>query len=228
MNKTAFPVASAVLVIAGVLLLQSAAWAGPPLICRPFHIGDSRSLPFLGPEWSRIDPGYDRSRLVNDTLALLAPDTPVIVRMETIRRAALYGRDDARIAEALQEQLQARGAKLVGRNDAASRMALFDLGYLVETYRQAAIVSRSGESFWKFAQAEPKIDGYSMVAKAIAQGGGPEMEFAAALMTSDHRDQHYEEHLRKAIAGARPGSLLAQNIATHFPDAVRSAGLAAH
>src|SRR6266404_7524668 len=100
----------AVLALAATLLAPLAAFAGPPLICHPFNIGDAKSLPFQGPGWSEVQPGYDTSRLVDDTMALLAPDTPVIIRMETLRRASLYARNDTHLAQALLDRVQARAA----------------------------------------------------------------------------------------------------------------------
>src|SRR5690606_35861288 len=78
--------------LALLALLPTLALAGPPLICHPFDIVTARSLP-IGPAdggWSATDPTYDRSQLVADTLALLTPATPTLVRMETMRRATMY------------------------------------------------------------------------------------------------------------------------------------------
>lgn len=229
MNRNTFK--TAVLVVAGVLLLQSAALAGPPLLCHPFNTGGARSLPFQGPDWGRVDPAYDVSRLADDTMALLTADTPVIVRMETLRRATVYGRNNPKIAVALLERLKARAAAIKPeRRDREALLAWFDVGYLAETYKQAAMISQSvaqhDKSFWSFQQASPDdLDGYALVKKAIAGGGGPEMEFAAAIIVSSHRGADYQGHLRNAAAGAKPGSLLAQNLASHFPDAMKSARL---
>src|SRR2546428_10659923 len=91
MNHTKhFSLYSTLLSVILVFLFGSAVLAGPPLICRPFDIGNAKSLPFQGPDWSAVPASYDVSRLVGDTMALLQPDTPVIVRMETIRRGATY------------------------------------------------------------------------------------------------------------------------------------------
>ena len=219
---------NAAFVLAGVLLLQTAALAGPPLICHPFNIGDARSLPFKGPEWGRVDPAYDVNRLLDDTTALLTSDMPVIVRMETLRRATLYSRNDAKLASALLERLKANAQKYSAESrEKEAVLARFDLGYLAETYREAGMVSGHGEAYWDFKQVAPQgIDGYSLVVKAIAQGGGPEMEFAAAVISSDRRvGGNSQEHIQKALAASKPGSLLAINLASHFPDASRVAGL---
>ena len=218
---------AALLMLAAVLLLPIAALAGPPLICHPFNIGDAKSLPFAGPGWSEVQPGYDTGRLVDDTMALLTPDTPVIVRMETLRRASLYARNDAHLAQALLDRVQARAAGIKdSRRDRAALLAWFDLGYLAETYRQAAwATQRATTDAMRFQQSNPNgIDGYALIQKAIERGGGAEMEFAAALAVEGNRD-NYSHHLQNAIAGAKPGSLLSANLATHFPDAMKTAQL---
>jgi hypothetical protein len=199
-----------------LLLLQSNALAGPPLLCFPFEIGTTKSLPWQGRSWESIQPDYDVSRLIEDTLALLSADAPVIVRMETLRRATIYARKDRKVADALLARMKARAVE-------AERdpLALFDAGYLIESYRQAYWIStHSGEAYWKFSQANPGkvVDGYGLVLKAIqSRGGDPEMEFAAALITTDpeRRSQH-DEHLRRAMAGAKDGSLLARNLENHL------------
>ena len=228
MKRTSF---AALLTLVAALLLPIAALAGPPLICHPFNIGDAKSLPFEGPGWSQVQPGYDTAHLVADTMALLTPDTPVIVRMETLRRASLYARNDAHLAQALLDRVQSRaaGIKLGPNDDRRDRTALlawFDLGYLVETYRQEAAAVHYGQPVWSFAQRAPNdVDGYALIQKAIERGGGADMEFAAALVTASNRDRNYSQHLQNAIAGAKPGSLLAVNLAAQFPDAMKTAQL---
>src|SRR5512138_1909486 len=87
-----------------------AAMAGPPLLCHPFDIGNARSLPWqsAGTGWNAPRSDYDTKRLVDDTLALLTDSTPVIVRMETLRRAALYGAKDNDAVRQLLGQLKTR------------------------------------------------------------------------------------------------------------------------
>ena len=80
--------------LAVLLFLLSAATfasAGPPLVCHPFDIGVARSLPWNGTAWNLAgNENYDTRNLVRDTLAILDSGAPVIVRMETLRRASLY------------------------------------------------------------------------------------------------------------------------------------------
>ena len=103
------------LVVAAVFA-ATPAFAGPPLLCFPFDIGSARSLPMGTQNWQSIDKSYDASRLVADTIALLTPQTPVIVRMETLRRATVYASKHPQLAPALLDAFEARA----GRSDATA------------------------------------------------------------------------------------------------------------
>src|SRR3954469_10676218 len=87
----------------------SPALAGPPLLCHPFDIGEARSLAWGG-SWSEGPRDYQLGKLVADTEAILTPAAPVIVRMETLRGAALYASLDGRVAAQLLEAINARAA----------------------------------------------------------------------------------------------------------------------
>jgi hypothetical protein len=202
----------------GVITPQITAIAGPPLICHPIEIGDAKSLPW-GPsaDWRAVRPGYDLNRLVEDTLALLTRETPVLARMETLRRAAIYAvwakRDretglkssNDKVADDLLARLMARVRESVGNNPSFTH-ALFDAGYLAACYQQAGYQSNNRS-----------LEGYPMVRKAAAhQGSTPEMEFAAALITSSPQQTTHRAHLQKAIASAQEDSLLARNLIKHF------------
>lgn len=195
------------------LAAAGTAMAGPPLICHPFDIGTARSLP-IGPAdggWSSIDRTYDRSRLVTDTLALLTPSTPTLVRMETLRRATVYVADDAAAAGQLLQALRARASKTPATR--AEALALFDVGYLVETYRQLGTHKRA------LATAAGGLDGYNLVTAALrVVQDDPALHFAAALMTVDgtHATAH-RAHAQKARA-AEADALLAKNVRTHLRD----------
>jgi len=166
-------------------------------------------LPWGGSTWAAAKADYDLNRLPEDTLALLTPATPVIVRMETLRRATVYAMKDRRIASELLARLQARlrDAEAKGKPDP---LALFDVGYLAEAYKQAR---------WPGVGGGPAggLDGYTMIQKAIhGRGGDAEMEFAAALVSAGWwQKSRREEHLQKAAAGASKGSLLGKNLVTH-------------
>jgi hypothetical protein len=193
--------------VAILLGFTTFAFAGPPLICHPIEIGQAKSLPWV--EFNH--PGstdYDLRNLSRDTLALLDSRTPVLVRMETLRRATIYARQDSQVAKELIARLQERAANsdAAGRPDA---LAWFDVGYLAEAYKQ-----------W-MGKGEPNpatgLDGYSWVRKAISlRGSDPEMEFVAALITLHGSDRVHRDHVQKAMAGAKNDPLLAQNLASNF------------
>src|SRR2546429_8323872 len=83
-------------IVAILLGFTTTAFAGPPLICHPIEIGQAKSLPLI--DWNQKGTGsYDLKNLSRDTLAILNPSTPVLVRMETLRRATLYARQDPQI-----------------------------------------------------------------------------------------------------------------------------------
>lgn len=221
-----------------LLVVQQAAFAGPPLVCHPFEIGNARSLPWSGSNWRDVDKKYDINRLVDDTLSLLTAETPILVRMETLRRATIYAvwsmndREvsypvkDATVANALLSRLKGRVPYSGVKSDRKpTALALFDYGYLAESFKQAGDGSRG-------VDLAKDVDGYAMIVKAIAIGeGDPAMEFAAALASSDGprgahpslRDAHLA-HLRKAVAGANEGSLLARNLVTHFSNMGKTIG----
>ena len=202
-------------VLMAALLFSTSAMllAGAPLICHPFEVGDAQSLPWgSGPGWKSPLAAYDVRALVPDTLALLTPKTPVLVRMETMRRAAIYGERNPSGANALLAVLMARALDAANSENAAA--AWFDAGYLLETYRHA-----KGMRLRKAASngAEDPIDGfsgYAWVVKSIKMAGGdPAMDFAAALMSDGPWPN---SHFRKALAGASDGSLLARTLLSHY------------
>jgi hypothetical protein len=211
----------AIALVAALLSIANLAMAGPPLICHAMEIGNAKSLPWISHNWNLSGgENYDVKNLVRDTLDILGPNTPVLVRMETLRRATLYARKDPLVAKELLARLHARAtsAESSGHPDA---LAWFDVGYLAETYKQWI-----GQSWMRVSKDEQNpaagLDGYAMVKKALAlrgssqNGDNPQMEFAAALITlSGPRDAH-REHAQKAIAGAKSDPLLAQNLACHF------------
>jgi hypothetical protein len=195
--------------------------AGPPLICHAIDIGNAKSLPWISQSWNLSGgENYDTKNLVRDTLEILAPDTPVLVRMETLRRATLYARKDPVAAKELLARLHARAtsAESSGHPDA---LAWFDVGYLAETYKQWIGKDMPHMTDGMRIDHNPAagVDGYAMVRKAIAlrgNGDDPQMEFAAALITLSGPVEEHRQHAQKAVAGAKTDSLLARNLATRF------------
>ncbi len=203
-------------ILGALLILPAAALAGPPLICHAINIGSAPSLPWTSDTWNLSGKeNYDLNRLVTDTLALLNSNTPVLVRMETLRRATLYAQRDPRVAKDLLLKLSARAAG----ND-RDALAAFDFGYLIECYKQANwLFEKSANGYVRSERPNPamNLDGYTWVEKAITlRGPDPQMEFAAALITVDSSEEDHQIHTQKAVAGATADPLLAQNLASHF------------
>jgi hypothetical protein len=204
---------------AAMLLFANVAQAGPPLICHTFEIGQATSLPWISHSWNLSgSENYDTKNLATDALEILKPDTPVLVRMETLRRATLYARKDPLAAKELLARLHARAtsADSSGHPDA---LAWFDAGYLVETYKQwlGQNLPHMTDGMRMDPNPASGVDGYAMVKKAIAlRGDDAQMEFAAALITLAGPRYEHAQHAQKAIAGAKTDALLAQNLATHF------------
>jgi hypothetical protein len=206
---------------AALLVIVTPAVAGPPLICHAVDIGTANSLPWTSSGWNlNGQETYDVSHLVPDTLALLAPSTPVLVRIETLRRATLYAQKRMAVATELLMRLEARA-----RENPKDALAAFDFGYLAATYKQANWLQQhtdwlkaAGGGETAPANVAMKIDGYEWVRKAIAlRGSDPQMEFAAALMTTEGARSEHDRHLQNALAGAKADALLARNLASRFP-----------
>src|SRR6266478_9250580 len=160
MNSRVFP-RLAISIVAILLGLTISAQTGPPLICHPIEIGQAKSLPWV--EFNhKGSSDYDLKNLSRDTMAILDSRTPVLVRMETLRRATIYARQDPQAAKELITRLQVRAANsdAAGHSDA---LAWFDVGYLAAAYKQ-----------W-LGKGEPNsaagLDGYSWVRKAISLRG---------------------------------------------------------
>jgi hypothetical protein len=196
----------AISIVAVVLGFSTVALAGPPLICHPIAIGQARSLPWVDLNYQKGTGSYDLNNLTPETLAILDSNPSVLVRMETLRRATIYARQDPRVAKELLTRLHARAANSDAGNAAA--LAWFDVGYLAETYKR-----------WMGDGPNPArgLDGYGWVKKAISlRGSDPEMEFAAALIAFTVSESDRNLYMEKAMAGAKTDPLLAQNLATSF------------
>jgi hypothetical protein len=189
------------------------AFAGSPLICHPYAIGSAPTLPGSDGNWKGVNPNYDRRNLERDTLAVLTPSMPILVRMETLRRAAIYATagmrgwengdyttDDRAVAASLLGKLQARVERATGEKRA---LALFDVGFFTETLRQTNL--------------DKSLDGYATLLEALKlRGPDPEMEFALALAAARPRRPDFDGHVARARSTAKPGSLLAANLDSHF------------
>ena len=184
------------------------ALAGPPLVCHRLEIGSAKSLPWgTDPaSWNQPLGDYDVAHLADETVSLLSPQTPVLVRMETLRRAAIYAGHSPEAAQSLIVKLRARA------EDAP--LAMFDYGYLVEVVKELSWTDHGSE----LSNVAEHLDGYPWITRSLAASGDdPEMEFAAALVVLGRRDlKSHHEHAQKALSGGRTDPLLARNLATFF------------
>lgn len=203
--------------VIGALAIATPALAGPPLLCHPFDIGNAKSLPWLGQKsWDEGQPGYRLDQLVADTEALLTPSTPVLVRMETLRRAALYASTDPRVAGVLVKRIisRAEASEIAGRPDA---LAYLDAAYIAGAFNEITMMGRARE--WEqrstnAAEVRGKLDAYGLISKSVAlRPADPAIQFAAALISTDSHRAEYPGHAVKARAGADNDALLARNIA---------------
>ena len=119
--------------------------------------------------------------------------------METIRRATIYASTDARVASELLSRVLGRALDGVASGP-ANRQALFDAGYLVESYRQANLIYKyemlrgAEKNAWQLRDTPKGLDGYSWMVSALAMGpADPEMEFGAS-----------RGHRGRGVPGPRP------------------------
>ena len=219
LNSLAFPTAAAVL---GSLLTPCLVASDPwdemfeqPLVKWALDIGDAKSLPWGAPlSWDAPANGYDLQQVPADALALLTPDTPVLPRLETLRRAIVYSRKDPRIGYQLLAALngRVRDADSAGKPDA---LAWLDLGYAFEAARQAA---------WLKKEFLGDLNGYSLVMRAIrvigdADARALEMQFAAGLILLEPKGQHpFYPHFKTVVRANIEGSLLEKNLLRHLHD----------
>lgn len=182
---------------------------GPPMICQSFDIGTAASLPVKENEVQ----SYDRTKLVSDTLALLNPKIPVIVRMETLRRACILGSFEPQVSKDLLLRLAARAldAEAAGKPDS---LGWFDAGYF------AASLSQMSVQIGFVAGEANGCEGYLWLQRALAVGKPDAgMEFGAALATHPamHKGTHevYEKHLKRAASLAETDSVTEKNVLAH-------------
>ena len=200
------------IMIAGFFgLLATTTLAGPPLVCHTFDIGNAKSLPWVSHSWNLSGTeSYDTKNMAADTVTILDNDSTILVHMETLRRAALYGTKDPLALKHL-------GLKLIARSDAAPqntaafRMASFDLGYFTETLTQIHWITKD------FVNPTQNLDGYAQVQKALQlRPDDAQIEFAVALITLECSVSDHQQYVQAALAGAKTDPLLARNLSLHF------------
>jgi hypothetical protein len=199
-------------IVALALSVAAPALAGPPLLCHPFDIGTAKSLPWDGKAgWSQGARDYPIAQLVGDTEAILQPGTPV--RMETLRRAAIYASQDPAVASALVAKLSAKAGS---QSTAAEGLAALDAAYLIEALHQVTMLEQSSEFRARVAGVRTVLadrDAAPFLAQAVAaRPSDPAVAFAAALITSGTDRQASGSHAARARAGASQDKLLARNL----------------
>lgn len=190
------------------LVWAAAAHAGPPAICHALEIGEAPSLPWGADSFAK-DRRYSTSRLVDDTVRILAEQPDALVHMETLRRAALYSDRDAGRATTLLGVLMARAlnAEAAGTPDA---LAWFDAGYLAHCYDELGLRLELP------CGAERGVIGYAWVKRGLALGGDDAaMELGAALVTVMAGIPEHHEHAARARKLAEVESLVARNLEHH-------------
>jgi hypothetical protein len=199
-------------IVLAVLALAIPALAGPPFVCHSFEIGSAKSLPFDSHNWLGVRSDYDIHRVVADTEAVLTPSTPTLVRMETLRRAALYASLDRRVAEQLIAAVMSRVSKADQAGEPMA-MALFDAGYLVEALSEIEQFGNHmnlGARDKTLAGLTQSYEARSLLEKSAAlKPGDATIEFALGLIS---RAPENAAHFTNARAGAKHDALLASNL----------------
>ena len=146
--------------ILATFLFATSALAGPPLLCHSFDIGNAKSLPWISHNWNVSGAeSYVSKNLSSDTLSILNSDATVLVHMETLRRAALYGQGDPQAAKQLLLKLIAR-ADASSKDTPAGALALFDEGYFAATLDQLHWINKD------FANPAQGLDAYALARKS--------------------------------------------------------------
>jgi hypothetical protein len=177
--------------------------AGPPLICQKVEIGTAKSLPWRNVNaWNGAVADYKLAGLADETLSILTPTAPLAVRMETLRRAAIYAAKNEAVAAQLSSRLLARvaNAEAAGKADVN---AWFDTGYYAEALRQIVFVYRydmlspAEREQWRVRGDANVLDGRPWIERAIRMGGKG-MEAALAKI-----DEYRDTDLKRLVSVSR-------------------------
>lgn len=177
------------------------AHAGAPLQCHKFQIGDAKCLPWGSDAFDR-SKSYDTARVVDDTLALLDAGTPVLVRMETIRRATIYIGGDGAQADRLLGSLLTRALDAeVEMNEKTLALRYFDAGYLAATFQQAGVETSFGPTNGQHELH--RVAGYAWMVRGYKMTDlDGDFALALALATADTRLTEHTMFLERAVKTA--------------------------
>lgn len=193
------------------LAVAAPAVAGPPLLCHPFDIGAAASLPWDGSRgWSHGRSDYALKNLVADTERIVQPGTPVLVRMETLRRAAIYASQDPAVATALLDTLGSAA------RTARDPLASLDVAYAIEALHQITLFGPGSEFASRVAGVKQVLNGRNAApfveAAAKARPSDPAVAFAAAMILMGKDKDAYRTYAARARAGASEDPLLGKNL----------------
>lgn len=235
MRRLPFVLVATAMATATVLLARptqaTSTLLGPPTICWPLEIGEARSLPF-GTEPFETAAELAPADVPRRAVALLAREPDADVRMETIRRAAIYlsGIGGERRERRAPELALARATLLSELKDRVLRAearerpdaaAWFDLGYALAALREAdAPTTPDGGGKWSCVAAQ---DADRALRRAVALApDDPGLRFGLALAAfglqgyvAEPRDA-YRAHALAAATGAPEGSRLRRNVVSHL------------
>lgn len=212
------------LVVAAFAVAQPAHASFRTRLMDPFDIGAARSLPWgVEPYRGRVD--YQLANLLSDTEALLTPSTPVIVRLETLRRAVLYASTDRHLAQRLLNTFldRARRAEASGAPDA---LAYLDAAFVNDLFQQIGehynppFTALSGQ----VRGLTGSTDGYSLVQEGLAlHPNNPAFQFGAALIAGVKRldGAEFHAHTENAQAAALHDPLIGRNLDRLYINRIR-------
>jgi hypothetical protein len=197
------------------LVVATPALAGPPFICHPFDIGTAKSLPWGATNnYLAMRDDYDFHNVVADAEKLLTPSMPTIVRMETLRRAAIYASRDRAVATQFLGFVMGRATSLKepGRPEA---LAWFDAGYVIEALSELEQVGHYEKQLrgleTVLAGLTDSFSGRALIEKsATLRPDDAAIEFALGLIS---RAPESDKHFDKARVASHQDALLANNLA---------------
>jgi hypothetical protein len=186
-----------------------------------FDIGKAQSLPW-GDDWSRGRAAYNLTNLIPDTDALLTPSTPIVVRLETLRRAVIYASRDRQIAERLLLTFTER-ARVAEQSERPDALAFLDAAFVTDALWQ--IGQHYNPPFTELSRQVHGLvadaGGYALVQRGLALHPDDQAyEFAAALIAGVAQlgSPEFTAHARKAIAGSSRDALIARNLDRIYAD----------
>lgn len=196
--------------VLAVIALATPALAGPPFICHPFDIGTAKSLPWGAStnNYLAMRDDYDFGKVVADTEQLLTPSMPTLVRMETLRRAAIYSSRDRAVAQRLLTML-------IARTKNSDAFALFDAGYAIEALNELEQAGRYDKQLRGLDNVLAGITdpshGRMMIEKSLSlRPDDASIQLALGLISLSPQNETY---FRKARAASPQDALLANNLA---------------